>query len=220
MASDKFSPVLEVGFVQSSSRARAYVRRFQARRFVFTIRVGSVRRKVVQVLFIKSDGSLCVSFPYFDVTDGIASMLCLPAGLRQAEVSLLTHGKLTSRRVKYVHHPDGEVHFSQTGRVRTASSKKSLPLAEAEGHVFSLYVQGLSHFQQTQLGKDDLPPKLKRTVLDFRLDNSTPEAIKISGRWYEAKTLVTRAGAGTYGPTAPAQRPDGSVVPTFLIGPP
>lgn len=63
-----------------------------------------------------------------------------------ASLSLLDGGKVTGHKVKYSHHPDGRVHFSQDGKIRTVIQKKSIPLSEAEGHLFTVQLQGLKDF--------------------------------------------------------------------------
>lgn len=45
-------------------------------------------------------------------------------------------GKVTSHLVKYAHHPDGEAHFSQTGKVLTQVRRRAMPLDGIEGHCF------------------------------------------------------------------------------------
>jgi hypothetical protein len=61
---------------------------------------------------------------------------------------------------------------------------------------------------------------MKRTVLNFKFDQRKPEAIKIVARWYQAKTLISRAQGRFFGPKAHAQTPDGRITSTFLIGAP
>jgi hypothetical protein len=49
--------------------------------------------------------------------------------------------------VKYAHHRDGEAHFSQTGRVYTHVRKRSVPLNEQIGHLWTIQLQGLNGFR-------------------------------------------------------------------------
>ncbi len=121
---------------------------------------------------------------------------------------------------KYAHHPDGEAHFSQTGKVHTIIRKMSMPLAKAEGHLFTLQFQGLAHFRPADSPRDTAAPSRKRTMIIFDLGNQEPSALKIVGRWYSARTLASRAGAPTLGPLNPTQTPDGQVELAFLLGPP
>jgi hypothetical protein len=135
------------------------------------------------------------------------------------EAHLEHGGKVTSKRVKYAHHPDGEVHFSQTRKVATSIRKNSLPLNRAEGHIFSIHIQGFSHFEE-DLTNGDHPPKKKRMVLDFKFDQDVPQAIKFAAWWYKAETLINLNQGGFFGPKAHTQTPDGKIRSTFLIGPP
>lgn len=122
---------------------------FISERFVITVETGDDRRKVFQVLFQKSDGSLFVSFRYFKDVAGLLTLVTLNARTKYpTSVSLLDGGKVTGHKVKYSHHPDGRVHFSQDGKVRTVIQKKSIPLSEAEGHLFTVQLQGLKDFSE------------------------------------------------------------------------
>lgn len=218
--SEKFNPVISIPLVNYLSWEKAEIRRFQAEKFVFTVQVENKRYKIFQIIFGKSDGSLYTTFPYFDINEGIVSIGILPALLTTSQVNLQSKGKVTSRQVKYAHHPDGEVHFSQTGKVSTSIRRKSLPLSKAEGHLFSIHAQGLSHFELDPV-QDDHPPKMKRTVLNFNFKDEKPEAIKIVARWYQAKTLMSRQTQGRFfGPGVSAQTPDGRITSVVFIGPP
>jgi hypothetical protein len=198
---------------------KAEIRRFQAERFVFTVEAKDNRYKVFQVFFGKSDGSLYVNFPYFSLTHGIASLATVPACLHQTDINLEHFGQVTSKRVKYTHHPSGEVHFSQTRKVSSSISKESLPLADAEGHLFTLHLQGLQYFEAADPVKDGGPPQIKRTVLNFEFKGE-PQAMKLVGRWYKAKTLMRGAQRPTRGPKESTRTPDGRIRLAFLVGPP
>ena len=218
MQDDKSLSLLTIPLVNYITWEKAEIRRFQAERFIFTIQAKDNKYKIFQVFFGKSDGSLYINFPYFSIDHGIASLATVPAFLHQANISLEHSGKVTSKRVKYAHHPDGEVHFSQTGKVSSSINKKSLPLADAEGHLFTFHLQGLHYFEAADPAKDGLPPQMKRTVLNFELEE--PQAVKLVGRWFKAKTIMKGAQGKIYGPQASTQTPDGRIRSAFLIGPP
>jgi hypothetical protein len=205
--------------VNCLSWEKAEIRRFQAERFVFTAQVENKRYKIFQIVFGKSDGSLYVTFPYFDIEEGILSIGTIPAQFPTSQVNLESSGKVTSKQVKYAHHPDGEVHFSQTGQVSTSIRRKSLPLSKADGHLFSIYAQGFSHFEIDST-QDNLSPKMKRTVLNFNFGQEKPESIKMVARWYQAQSLIGRAQGNFFGPTVQGQTPNGRLTSTFLIGAP
>lgn len=219
MQKAKFQPILSIPLTNYLTWEKAELKRFQAERFIFTIQIGSVRHKICQILFGKSDGSIYVTFPYFDIKEGIASIGTFTPLLVGSNVNLETSGKVTSNPVKYAHHPDGEAHFSQDGKVKTLIRKKSVALREVADHIFTLHAQGLSHFD-VDLAEIDHQPKLKRTILNFDFKDKNPKAIKIVGRWYGWNDLIQRAQGKFMGPNVHGQTPDGKTVPMFLIGPP
>lgn len=196
------------------------MRRFQSERFIFSVKSGAIQHKIFQVAFGNSDGSLYVFLPYFAISEGILSEGTIPANETQAEISLRVQGKVTSHKVKYAHHPDGEAHFSQSGKVRTEIAKRALPLARAEGHIFTLYAQGLTNFTVAKPGKDGKSPEMKRTVLTFNFDAGLPSAIKLVGRWYEDSSLLARAKGRIVKAATDAQTPDGKITQQFVVGPP
>jgi hypothetical protein len=162
------------------------------------------------------------------MNEGILSVGILPAFLQQANINLEQKGKVTSKRVKYAYHPDGKVHFSQKGQIWTSIEKQSHPLTKYEGHIFTLLFQGPSHFEAITSQKDLSSPTQRRIVLNFDFKNTEPEAAKIVGWWYEAKSIIPRLKAtadkqiiGTrIGPTVFTNTSSGKVKRTFLIGPP
>src|SRR2546428_10797194 len=81
------------------------------------IRWRDVESKVCQIQF-GSDGYF-VHFPYHPDAPGIAARCIAPpqeAGAK-VDIDLAATGYVTSHRVKYSHHVDGNCHFSQDGRV-------------------------------------------------------------------------------------------------------
>jgi hypothetical protein len=197
---------------------RAELKRYQASQFVIIVQIDACRYKVLQVVFGR-DGSLYVSFPYFDNDQGIVSIGTLSELSPKTTVKLETTGKVTTNKVKFSHHLSGDVQFSQTGKVKTAMKKKSLPLNEAQGHIFTFHAQGLHHFEADPKNSD-MAPSLKRTELSFRFEGVTPSAIKIVGRWYEEKNFMSRSKGSSFGPLVLTQDPEGKRYSMFLIGPP
>ncbi len=214
-----FNAILSIPLINCQSLDRAEIRRFQSERFVFTIQFMNTRYKIFQIVFGKSDGSIYASFPYFDIKEGIVSVGTVPALLVRDRISFETCGRVTSQAVKYAHHPDGKVHFSQTGKVIASIRRNSLPLRKANGHLFSVHAQGLSHFDTDPFHMDH-PPGEKRTVLNFKVDEMRPEAFKIVARWYDARSLIKHSRGYSFGPTAHLETPNGHISPAFLIGPP
>lgn len=214
----KFNPVLTTSFINFLTWKRAEIKRYQAKKFIIIIQVNGNRNKVIQIFF-GNDGSLYVGFPYFDDNQGIVSIGTLSEISPKTNVKLESVGKVTTHKVKYSHHPSGDVQFSQTGKVKTEIKKKSIPLKDTEGHIFTLHVQGLNHFE-ADTKQQDKTASLDRTELSFKFDGIKPKAIKIIGRWHEAKSFLMRSKGTSFGPIVQAQSPDGKRTQMFLIGPP
>src|SRR5437660_3360569 len=109
--------------------------------------------KICQVQ-IEDDGFF-VHFPYHPDAPGIAARCVLPPRQAQVTVNLADSGYVTSYRVKYSHHVDGNCHFSQDGKVVTTVRNVGRSLTTTAGHVFTLYVQGLRHYAEPR-SKDDV----------------------------------------------------------------
>jgi hypothetical protein len=69
-------------------------------------------------------------------------------------VNIECGGKVTSHLVKYSHHPDGRAHFSQDGKILTAIKRQSIALDRQNGHMFTLYIQGLHALDVARTAKD------------------------------------------------------------------
>lgn len=194
---------------------------FHSERYVVTVGVDVHRYKVLQIIFGRRDSSLFVNFPYFKHSEGLVSLVTFPGdNKRSTNLNLEPGGKVTSHRVKYAHHSDGMAHFSQTGRVLSLVRKQSIPLAKAEGHIFSVQLQYLRDFEVANPKKDSGLYTSRRTVLTFNLGKSKPEAIKIVGRWYSRATLLSRFKGMVLGPKVPCETPIGKRYWAFLLAPP
>ncbi len=153
----------------------------RSQRVVCVVSIGEFRAKAFQVGFDK-DGTLYVHFPYFQHRIGILSSSEIPAtGERKADVSLEDGGKVTSHRVKYSHHPDGRAHFSQDGKILTAIKRQSISLDTQNGHMFTLYIQGLHALDTAKMPRDAEGNSVARSVIDFRIE-AMPEAAKVRER--------------------------------------
>jgi hypothetical protein len=167
-------------------------------RIIVTVETSDERRKIFQVLFAKGDGSMFVNFPYYNDCCGLLTLVTLRAKNRTpAFISLLDHGKVTGHRVKYSHHPDGAVHFSQAGKIVTSVRKSSVPLERSDGHIFTVQFQGIRDF--SPLSESEKAPLLstKKSILNFRFEGQSPGAIKFVGHWYTESSLsqrITRTG--------------------------
>lgn len=191
----------------------------RSERYVLAIEAGALRRKILQVQFSKRDGSLFVTFPYFEKTDGIVSLATVAPG-RETTMELEPGGQISSHSVKYSHHPDGNAHFSQTGRVVTSIRKKAIPLSEASGHLFTVHAQGIERFAQpTPKDERDKQPNPKRTYLSFVVPGET-QTVKLVGRLYSLQGLAERLPSGVVRPVIGTVLPDGTVGVAFVCSGP
>jgi hypothetical protein len=166
---------------------------FKAERILIAVESRSKLYKVMQIHFGKKDGSLYVSFPYYKHRDGLVSLVKCPPNMEQpADVEMNPGGKATTHLVKYSHHPDGRAHFSQDGRVRTIVQKQSVPLAQTNGHIFTVKIQGITEFEEGRRDDESRPVTMKRKSVYFNFGKIHPEAIKIVGRWYTKADFMKR----------------------------
>lgn len=206
--------------VQPQGRSLPALTCFRSERYVITVISSSGRYKILQVMFGKKDGSLYLNFPYYLNRQGLVSLVHFPGNTKlPATLSLEPGGKATSHLVKYSHHPSGVAHFSQDGKVLSVIRRRSVPLSEAEGHIFTTMFQGLNCFQSADAIKDTGYNK-KRTTLDFSFRDTEPEAVKLVGRWYHLRSLKMRAHGSVGGPRVRFQTPDGDQCQAFLLGHP
>ncbi len=202
----------------------AQVPRFRTQRVVCSVSVPQGQHKVLQLVFQKRDGSVFVAFPYYKYSSGLVTVATVPAADPSAsdegvQVELKPGGKVTSHLVKYAHHPDGEAHFSQTGKVITQVRRKAVPLDEAGGHLFTTHLVGYTEFMPVTLAESRRPPEAKRTLLNFEFAN-TPRAIKIVGRLFTADSLKFEGQVPPMPGPVPTVDQDGVTRFAFLASPP
>jgi len=162
---------------------------FRAEKFVCCAVVLGIHYKLIQLIFQRRDGSVLVSFPYYEHSTGLVSMATLPA--HGSQLDLRPGGKITSHLVKYAHHPDGEAHFSQDGKVVTAVRRQAVPLDDVGGHLFTVHIAGFDSFQILSERELATSPKIRRTTLNFDYGATTPRAIKIVARLFTTDSLTT-----------------------------
>lgn len=215
---DKFIPIVTTRATDPVNLKTLSFSRFQGKRFVVTIRTDDVEAKVLQIFFHQTDGTLFIGFPYVPSSKGFASVGHFSPFLAKQNVSLEEAGKLTTKRVKYSHHPDGRAHFSQDQQIRTEISKDSIPLNQQDGHIFTAHLQGLDDFQAVDPNRDNRPPSRNRTVLNFKYSSPPPSAFKLTGAWHEVRGYLRRSASDDFGPTVGVQTPEGVKTRGFLIG--
>jgi len=157
---------------------------FFSERYVICIQDREDIYKIFQIIFVKN-GGIFINFPYYFKKEGLVSLVTFAGNIKQpTDLSLLPGGKVTTNLVKYSHHPDGNAHFSQSGKVFTAIRKKSVPLSEINGHLFTIQFQGIKDFKKHNPEKDSKKSYLTRKNIFLKLDGPEPNSIKIVGRLY------------------------------------
>lgn len=194
---------------------------FRAERYVITVEIGAKRHKLLQIMFAKKDGSLFINFPYFKHSEGLTSLVTIPANISYpTDAELNPGGKATSHLVKYSHHPDGRAHFSQDGRVRSTVRKQAVPLTEATEHLFTVQLQGLSEFEPAEPRDDSAPVTMKRKTVNFKFHDIDPEALKIVGRWYSRSQVANKVKNPVNSPIIRGMTEDGQRLTGVLLANP
>lgn len=193
---------------------RAEVSAYSGDRVVIGVGNASMRRKVFQINFTSKDGSIFVSVPYANLGAGRVGVIEYPQGNPES-LEFGPSAPVTTHSVKYVHHPDGEAHFSQDGKVFTRIRRKAVPLMSAGGHLFTLMVQGLHLF--AEFGPKDVGTK-KRGVVELPLPDGPIGAVKFVGHLYSSADFARRlVSARMDSPLVPIQLPDGRRVAGVVL---
>ena len=159
----------------------------KAKKYVVSIQTPEGHYKVDQIV-CANDGSLFVTLPYYKNSNGTVTHAKLHRNLPYPQsLDLGICGNVTSHLVKYSHHTDGRVHFSQDGKVLTSIKTQSIELNKANGHIFTIQLQGLKDF--TNIVSKDQKPDKKKFLLEYCFKKKEPEAIKILGFWHPFSIL-------------------------------
>ena len=175
------------------------LRPYAAERHTVLMRTEGNLHKLFKVQFSSSDGSLFVHLPYYRDCDGIAAVATLPAEENPTfEVSLTKCGKVTSRKVKYSHHPDGRALFSQDRRVVSSVRREASPLRGLGGHVFTVQLQGPGDFESVP---DEVQARRSSREYDHVLEPRTAaDAYKFVGEWVGEERFAEQLAEGDVGP--------------------
>jgi hypothetical protein len=189
---------------------------FSTEKYVITVRTNANLYKIFQIQFQK-DGSLQINMPYFIHQEGLLSEAVVPNNTSfPYELSLIPGGKVTTHRVHYSHHVDGEAHFAQDKKIYTRIRRKSVPLKSQSGHIFTILIWGIPNFELASSLKDQTSTN-NRAVLTFNF-NEVPNAIKFVGMWYSTRFLRKNfTGKRETSPKVSLMSPDGRVREGFLL---
>jgi len=186
---------------------------YSAERVIVGIRNATLRKKIFQINFTKN-GSLFVSIPYAKLGVGRVSVVECPPGNPES-LDFGDSAPVTTHAVKYSHHPDGEAHFSQDGKVFTRIRRKAVPLIAAEGHLFTLVIQGLHRF-------DDVAQKdvatAKRGIVLMPISDGPLEALKFVGHLFSSSYFARHLlKTEMDSPFIPVIRPDGQRLVSIVL---
>lgn len=164
---------------------------FQSERFTISATQNSKTYKIFNIRFHHSKGtgkaSIIISFPYHKNSNGLLSLATFPRNQRKIDkLSLLPGGKVTSHKIKYSHWIDGNVHFSQDGKIYTLKKNSSDELNQDIGHIFSIGIKGIMGFDTK---KDMKRYSHKEIDLNFDLKSDEDDSLKITGWWHDMGTV-------------------------------
>lgn len=191
------------------------IKPLRSRRFVITFRIGNHAFKLFQIFFSKSSGSLHVNFPYYKHQHGIASVVEILGAPNSIDIG--PKGRVTSHRVKYSHHPDGRVHFSQDGRVKSSLRRQAVPLGDIKGHIFTVQLQGIRDFAVKEAAPSS---SSRREFVEFDQGSTKAEALKFVGWWYPKDDLVELNPDKTGTPIGLFKKGTGQIVAGAFLSPP
>lgn len=111
-------------------------------------------------------------------------------------------GKVTSQSVKFSYHPDGNVHFSQDRKILTLIKKQTVPLIDANGHLFTVQINGPQDFKIHQKESKETYRPHKRRYLSFEYPERFNGSVKFLGFYYHisevAKRMISVSRSGSY----------------------
>lgn len=177
-------------------------------------------RKVFKIGFLRSDGSLWLSFPYFRLQEGIMAQINLPPGSEPMDADLRDTGRVTAHLVKYSHHTSGLALFSQSGKIRSEVRKQSVPIAGADGHVATLQVQDLTAFAIDARTRDRVDRDAQRGdhTISAQLGGEDTGACKFVVQAFRRRQVQRRA-TGPTGAVTKVRSPDGTESVAALLSP-
>ena len=124
----------------------------ESKKFVVCIKSKETIYKIFTIIFYynKTNGTsdLILSFPYNKNSKGLLSLATHPKNtIKLNKLSLIPGGLVTSHNVKFSHWLDGNVHFSEDGKIFTRIRKESDCLTTSIGHLFTIQAKGLKGFE-------------------------------------------------------------------------
>jgi hypothetical protein len=193
-------------------------RAYEGDRFRIALRDGPESVAIASVQFLSQ--GFAVHLGYFEPRHGLLGRysVCFD-DCDKGHVDLEEFGKTTTKKIKYSHPRDGNVHFSQDTQVFTTIRNESANLTLHCGHMFSIMARGLDSFGPGQRPSRDRSLQ----TLEFWLPTSGQTVAKVAGFWYPERSLKVEQYAPEYsfGPGITHFRdPDGSLRDGYIVRPP
>ena len=147
---------------------------------IVTVVSKGIKYKLFQIKF-GNKGDIYVNFPYYKHSHGIVARATLPPNA--TSVNLADEAGVTSHRIKFSHHMDGNAHFSQSGKVMTKIRNRSVPLRELNGHLFTVSLQNITHFDEAKGAKYNHGCSPERSVITFDATSNEFDGLKFVASW-------------------------------------
>lgn len=188
--------------------------------FVVTAKHNNKIYKLFRIKFHQrkntKQASIIISFPYYKKTNGLVSLVTFPKNRwAMPKLSMIPGGKVTSQRIKYSHWHDGNVHFSEDGRIFTFKKDPSDSLDKSIGHIFTAQFKKVDDFEE----KIDLISKPnKDRILEVEIEDIKMDTLKFTGWWYNSN--IVHPNRETFSQTYHFIEDDGSANICFALQPP
>lgn len=164
---------------------------FQSERVTVSATRNGKVHKLFKITFHHKQGtdkaSIIISFPYHKNSRGLLSSVTFPKDTKKInKLSLVPGGKVTSHRVKYSHWRDGNVHFSQDGKIYSLRKTPSDELDKDIGHIFTISIKGVGGFEK----KVDVKRYSQKEIdLSVDLRSDEDDSLKITGWWHDLSAI-------------------------------
>ncbi|MFZ2664147.1 MAG: SEC-C domain-containing protein [Patescibacteria group bacterium] len=163
---------------------------FKAERFNIAAKKDGKTFKLFNIAFNQNrngQASIIVSFPYLKESQGLLSVATFPKNLTRIEqLSLEPGGKVTSHKIKYSHWMDGNVHFSQDGKIYTLKKDPSDSLVNGVGHLFTIHIKDITGFEEKVDAKEFTS---KIIDLDVEMIDKDKDTVKFTAWWYKETVI-------------------------------
>jgi len=192
-------------------------------RFTVAIIIGDSYNKIFQIHYTKRDGTIIIDFPYYKKGPGLLAHSFIPANMSHLpSIDLTEGGKVTNKRVKFSYHPDGNVHFSQDGKIMTLIRKRTVPLIHARGHFFTVQMSGPEDFERVSTPSTKSRKRRSlRHYLNYQFDSLSDSSIKFLGCFIDEAEFANMVFPPTRSPFLTMKYGlKGDVYSGFVIAPP